>query len=377
MQEKLTSLITPNNLLSYSNGCYEVGNLLFELSKQGYKRLIIPSRGAYPFYEGALTALRFLIGAWETHLLRIKYNLWLLPYTSDWGSSEIGLTSGQVRKFWSKILADTIRREKTPFTQFYGDLVSIAGERLTINTSELTLDKFYKQDTDESERFVFIDTAISGKAICEIIDAFNDLNLNDFMIIMIADNGGRSIDSRFKNTIEREKSQGRLVQINVDNIYSEDASPLLNTGISSIVFPSLIEAAFSEISEFQSGGFSGGGIWFIDATAELRETNPIINGIQGIMSSLLHMGIRQVINSQYDEWFEPLVLGHVTQIYENATEKKFDIFDPSSTKQLVYDRLIRRSAPTNDIADVAPSHVVRVNLENKIIGDIIHKAKIS
>lgn len=92
MNEHLKELITSENVLSYSHACITVSDILLDLKKE-YKRLIIPSRGAYPFYNGALTSINFITNS-SSEIMDFDrhFDLWLLPYTSDWGQADINRT---------------------------------------------------------------------------------------------------------------------------------------------------------------------------------------------------------------------------------------------------------------------------------------------
>lgn len=372
MNEHLNQLITPETILSYSNACLEVCDKLLELKDNDFKRLIIPSRGAYPFYSGALTSLHLLNATpLERLSFSIHFNLCLLPYTSDWGQADIDTDSKSIRKFWTKILADSIRKESTPYTSFYNGLVDLIGNRLTINTSDLKVEH-YQNSEIEGEKFIFIDTAISGKAICDIIESFNEFDLKDFFIIMITDCGGKKLKSKYKSIIEKEKQLGRLHQINVKKIYSEDASPLLNTGISSIVFPSLIERAYSEVPEFNNNKFVGAGLWFIDSVSHLKKLYPNINGVRGILSTLNYKGISINLKKE-NKWFEQSVKYDVEQMIKWLGN--FNLLDGESTKKLIYDRIASKEAKLDEEVNVSSSHIIRIDLSSDSITDLLNKTK--
>lgn len=373
MNEFLKELITPENVLSYSKACVDVCDMLLTLKDEDYRRVIIPSRGAYPFYNGALTTLHFLQASpIERMDFRAHFNVWLLPYSADWGqASNPNNSPEKVRKFWSKILADSIRKQSTPFTHFYTNLVDLIGERLTLNTTELKLEKYYKKDTIDNEKFIFIDTGKSGQAICEIIESFKEFNLNDYFIILIADDNGEKIKPNYKKVIQEEINKGKLKQINVNRIYSEDASPLLNTGISSIVFPSLIERAYYEIPEFKKNEFVGAGLWFIDSSSHLREQNPNLNGVQGILATLNYKGISHYFGNE-DLWFKDSTQFDVEKMIEWLGD--FNLRNASYTKQLIYDRIASKTIELKEDVQVSSSHIIRINLPEDVITQIVKKS---
>lgn len=369
MNDQLKTLFTHDNVLSYSEACITLSETLVELNDDNYARVIIPSRGAYPFWSAAQNALY-----WQAKLskdvfkLYREYNLWLVPFTSDWGDADLTIDSRQIRRFWAKIVADSIRNEKSPYTEFYRNVVNTAGKRFTINTSQLFIDKSGLREAVTDEKFVFIDTAVSGRAIAEIIDAFHEFNLKDFFIILIVDDNGSKLRSEYTAIIEKEKAQGRLKQINVSKIFSEDASPLLNHGISSLVFPSLIETAINEVPEFKNNNFVGSGLWFIDSISHLKDTARPLNGIRGIAMNLVHAGISQYLFQEHT-WFSDRVIHDVEMMIEWAGD--FNLFDPTSTNGLFDSRLLARGIKITEKVDVSSSHVVRINLEQGMVNYII------
>ncbi|WP_339886105.1 hypothetical protein [Polaribacter vadi] len=372
MNEKLKNLITPQNILSYSRACVDVCETLMELKDENFKRLVIPSRGAYPFYKGALTSYGVLTKKGiERHDFWSHFDLCLLPYTADYEKSNIDTNSNSIRKFWSKILADTIRKESSPYTHFYNNLVDVAGKKLTLNPTNLKTDKFYNDNIND-EKFIFLDTAISGRAICDIIESFHEFNLKDFFIIMITDSEGSELKSCYKNIIEKEKSLGRLKQINVKKIYSEDASPLLNTGISSIVFPSLMDRAYNEVAEFKNNQIVGAGLWFIDSASHLRMQNPKLNAVRGILFSLKNIGISINLGGK-DTHFEELVKLELEDMIENLGD--FNLDDGNSTKELIYNRIASKETKLEEEVEVSSSHIIRITLNADIITNLIKPLK--
>lgn len=368
MNEAVKTLFFEDNILSYADACICVYEQLDVLRNENYKRLIIPSRGAYPFYNGARQSLHVLCNSYfEIMRWQMHFEETFMPFTSDWGNAKTSFTSNEVRRFWVRVLADSIRNEKTPYSEFYNLLVDVAGKNLTINVDQLKLTKYYTKKVIDDDKFIFIDTAKSGRAISEIIDAFYDFGITDFYVILIVDNNGYSLDARYKSIIEREKQRGKLKQINVANIFSEDASPLLNTGISSVVFPSLIEAVINEVAEFRNNNIAGAGVWFIDSASHLRKSNSNLNAVRAIIAQYIYTGINYRLND-IPKWFSDQIEHNNAMIIECLGS--FNLFDPSFTKTIVYDRILSVNTNFSDDVDVSSSHVIRVNLDTSIIKSI-------
>jgi len=371
MNEYLRQLITPSRVLSYAEACIETMDVLLKLKNENFSRVVIPSRGAYPFYSCAIDSLHFY-GIKNSEKFKIinYFNEWLMPFTSDWGDSKISLESKNIRMFWSKVLADCIRQKKTPYTDFYESLVDFVDAKYTINITGLKFRNINRLSGDK--KFIFIDTAISGRAVSEIIESFVELNLNYFHIIMITDEEGKKLKKAYKNIIEREKRRGRLTQINVEKIFSEDASPLLNSGISSIVFPSLIENLYHNIPEFYRDKCIGAGVWFKDSISHLSGSGTTLNGVRGTLAVMLWSVMRHCVYGD-DTFFEQNVNTNVEKMINGLGT--LNIFDAKSTKTLVYDRFASQGVQMEEKVSLSSSHVIRVELNQNDIKGLIKKAK--
>jgi hypothetical protein len=362
MNENIKNLITYENIKSYSDACISLNEILITKMDE-YNLLIIPSRGAYPFYRLAKTSSYSLGSKIDAAKINNHYQVWLLPYTADWGNAKIQADGKKIRAFWSKVLFDTIQKKTSPYTSFYENIVQSLQDKITFNPSKCNLS--IKNKTD---KFIFIDTAISGRAICNILEAFDDLNIKNYFIILIAQNNGDDLKREYREIIESKISLGNLELIKVSEIFSEDASPLLNGGISSMVFPSLIERACDEIQEFQNNQYCGAGLWFIDSVSNLYGTD--LNGIRGIIHSLLNYGIRANFNeTNSDKILKQNTEFLAGQIISNAAN--FNLFDPENTKLLIKNRIKSKNINFKDDIYVTGSHVVRMDLDNKIVKEII------
>lgn len=373
MNERIFELFTAENIKSYSKACIDLSDMLNILSEEDYKILIVPSRGAYPFVNGAehyeiMTSKVTRIS--ERYYVKIKK--WLLPFTADWGGGSSDINSKEVRLFWTKIIADTFNKENTIYMQLYKNIISDVGEYLTINTTELLL----KPEGRKNDKFIFVDTAISGRAICEIIEGFHKNNLDNYYIILLIDDEGNSLKSNYLKIIENEKKRGKLFCIKVKKIFSEDCSPLLNGGISSIVFPNLIKSVFNSHSEFANSNCVGGGIWFIDSMSHLIDYEPILNGVRGSVASYIHMGLEQFIEDRKGSFFNDENFKELNYRLQQEI-KNFNIFDQQNTKRLVYDRINKRNTNFKDEkkVDVSSSHVIRINFSDKYLENFIKKVK--
>lgn len=371
INQKIKDLITPETIKSYAKACLDIGLLLPELFDNGYQTIVIPSRGAYPFYDGANSA-NWLWNSFSKksyYDYHSKHRIWLLPFTSDFGDTSLKIESSNIRRFWSRVLSDFIKGNESIYTRYYETLVEELGLKLTINTSELLLKKELSNHKKTDQRFIFIDTVISGRAICEIIQAFKDCNLTNYYIIAVIDENGDKLKEEYKKIINEESAHGRLKSFYVDKIFSEDASPLLNSGITSIVFPSLMEQTFFEIKEFRENNIVGAGLWFIDSISHLKYKNPTLNGVRGTLSVLIFSSIQQQLYSE-EIFFDEFVRHSVDEMISDLGS--INLFSGESTVDLIYNR-IRRGTQITEKVTATSSHVVRIDLHQNDINSIVER----
>ncbi|WP_113639248.1 hypothetical protein [Nubsella zeaxanthinifaciens] len=366
MNEKLLEIITPSAVISYADACFKLCDKMLELQKQNYNNFIIPSRGAYPFYYYTYHVYNhFRTSFLDLHTFNTKRKVWLLPFTSDWGNADLEMTSEQSRRFWVKVLDDFLNKRSTPFTSFYRLMVDELAPRFAINTWELLpSERFLNND---SEGFVFLDTVVSGRAICEIISALKEFDVKDYYLILIIDENGKKLDANYETIINNEIANGRAEIIYVQKIFSEDASPMLNHGISSMVFPSLMEEAISTVHDFKNENFIGAGLWIGNSITHIYNTT--LNAVRGTLFDLICRGIRfKLTNGPI--YFNESILDDVSQMIQYAGN--FNLFDQDYTRRIV-SRRIQKEVGLVDQITASSSHVLRTELKNDCLSSL--KAK--
>jgi hypothetical protein len=371
-EHKLLNELSVENLDSYAEACISLFDALEGLMKSGFTNLVIPSRGAYPFYSFATSIAKMTMRQFlDFHLYHTGMKVLLLPFTSDWGDATVGLNSAKARGFWVKILNDILNQRISPHTIYYESIVNQLGGRFKVNNMWSLPGRFYQGNNATS--FVFLDTIVSGQAICEIITSFKEQGITDYFVIGIADNDGAGIKAEYNQIIHAEIAAGRMKLIRVKRIFSEDTSPLLNTGICSMVFPSLIQMAYDQIPDFQKDGLVGGGLWFIDVMKNLY--GQPIYGVRGIALTLVDFTIRGKLIDPLPH-FEEFAAHEVQHMVDISGE--YEILDGETTKRIVFSAIADDDGNIpNDSFDVTSSHVVRVTLEEdyalKFIEDVNNK----
>jgi hypothetical protein len=358
MNEQLSTLLTPENVLSYADACIQMCDILIDLQKNGYYNIVIPSRGVYPFYYHSGSVYYALKSSkFDYSEFRRKQRVWLLPFTSDWGNASLDTSSYQSRRFWVKVLHDVLNKHRTPFTYYYQCLARYLGPRYNVNIDKVLPSRGFLDNV--AEGIVFMDTVVSGRAISEIIQSFHEFNIRNYFLILMIDANGEKLEPAYASVIYREQSAGKAKLIFVKKIFTEDASPLLNSGICSMVFPSLMEDAVDQIPEFKHNNLTGGGLWFINAVTHLYGTD--LNAVNGIGLQLINDGIRYHLRDDH-EHFDDKINSYV-EIMQQVS-KDVNLFDQASTKEIFENRLPEELL-TYDTIDISSSHVIRVDLSGQ------------
>ncbi|MDF5690316.1 hypothetical protein [Aquirufa aurantiipilula] len=352
---KLENLLTYDNVKSYANAISQVGETLYWAQNEGYTKIVMPSRGAFPFYyKGLLYYYNFCKSRKDFVAYSLKFNKLYLPFTADLGSSinNSQFDSSSIRRFWVKLLADQIHNYTTPYTKYYNHLVSTVGNGLGLNTTPLIPNNNFQKG---EKKFLFIDTAISGRAITEIMQSFDENYLDYFIILIVGHNGNR-LEERYSRIINEKIAHSKLKLIKTTNIFSEDTTPILNSGISSLVFENIIDITLSEISEFKNNNLFGCGLWYLNSVANIYGTD--LNYIRGVLDYLINRFIDEILNSRTYNKIE----------FEDSSSdiikvnQKYDILNQETTRNIVMSNIKSKS---NLIT--TGSHILRVSLDHEIV----------
>jgi len=240
--------LNAENLNSYANACVEIGTYLDYFYSEGYSELLMPSRGAYPFLMGAMASRAF--DSSEGFFQDIT----CLPLTADISSSDSNFDSAkEIRRFWVKVYSSMLNNRDDVFSRFYTAVSEIGGR--DCSNLLLTLKKRSKDD-----KVLLIDTVISGRASATILDAFDEFGIKDYHAFLVVDSNGEKLREPFKSRLEEACKNDKAVLIPVSRLFTEDRSPAIS-GISSIVYPSLMKIAAESLGCFSDFGLVGAGIW--------------------------------------------------------------------------------------------------------------------
>ncbi|WP_298609035.1 hypothetical protein [uncultured Thiothrix sp.] len=241
MSDTWDSIFNVENVEGYFRASEELLIYLKVLIEEGYTGVVIPSRGVLPIYRLAKNIWFNDLKAMPNRDDRVaeKYK-WstspimspvIIPFSADPKDAKEDTKS--IRKFWSCVLAALVlRKGDDKFLLFYRFLV----ENVAKKSWESVLPRKLP-----NEKFIFIDTVVSGRAIVEILDSLESIGLNDFYLILVVDENGERIKENYLTKIEKYESEGRCQRIKVKNLFTEDRGPAVS-GVWSLVYPKIMSS---------------------------------------------------------------------------------------------------------------------------------------
>jgi len=258
--------LTRDNVLDLSLGCISAAETIKEAYDSGYDSLIIPSRGACPIYNGIKNALiekakedpdyeKFLkavdvppflkkhpyIGKLSEKEAR-RFKIIPYPLTAD-----VHLSENLLNRYYTDLdhVTDAIRKYGAKvISKFLQD----PEERL--NSDEFTFLLFvhnevenrkgvadYYKKLNKIKKPILLDTVISGRAMTTVMEALDSFGI-DYHAIAIIDREGEKLRKEYRKKIEERERLGKLTQIPVKRIISEDRGASL-LGVSACIYPEL------------------------------------------------------------------------------------------------------------------------------------------
>ncbi len=286
----LENIFSKENIKKYSEACLDLAVQIPESRKnwkhRNFDTLIIPSRGAFPFFLGMVYSLDKLkkfegvqeefynnLGAQNTINSLLPKNLelkgkdirtLLIPFTADLNISKIYPDQNndefiyKTRKYWANVTKsfslEPSEREKDPYFRAFTDLIlrDIEGKE--------ELAKEY-ECFPRAKGFSIIDTVISGRASNDILKSFDEL-IEDPKLVpsasLIIDENGEKLKSKYSQYLYSKVP--KLVDIHyIPRIVSEDKGASF-LGVAAVIYPSIMKQSLNSRyngKEF----FIGAGSW--------------------------------------------------------------------------------------------------------------------
>lgn len=335
--------LTIDIVKSYADACRQLHDYIAVLRTEGYDLLVVPSRGAHPFLDGANSYAHKLRADRYTDFTAPP--LWpieelYLPFTADIGT-DVPVLPSEVRGYWARTLAAIIRRDhKDVAYRFYEFLRGMAGE-LAIGSTQIR--------GGQSGKFIFVDTVQSGQAIAEIFTAFNRYGLTNCHFLLLLDQRGDRLKPDHARLIDQMVAERRATVIHVDKIFTEDEGPSMS-GIWTVTFPDLMIAAKKMLPELADAQETAAGLYYHEVSKRPDGSNVDFTVSNAILATLLFSAVRnndRTTASFLDEF--------KTHIDRNKLQRQ------EITRQIAHP-LVARNLPI-DTTDVSGSHVIRAYMK--------------
>jgi hypothetical protein len=149
----------------------------------------------------------------------------------------------------------------------------------------------------ESERFLFIDTVVSGRAVSEIVEAFDAEGLDQIHYILLLDENGAAMKPPYAARIHALAAAGRATLIKVPSLFTEDQGPAVS-GIWSVVVPKLMELARNEPG--MSDGFVGAGLYYHEVQQRPDGSNVEVTKAIAMLGQILFAATRVAFDPDDD-----------------------------------------------------------------------------
>ncbi len=291
----LEKIFSKENLKKYSKACLDLAVEIPDSRKnwkhRNFDTLIIPSRGAFPFFLGMVYSLNKLkkfggvheefyqnLGAQNMINSLLPKNLelkggvngkgirtLLIPFTADLNISKIFPDKDndeliyKTRRYWANVTKSFYlkpsEREKDPYFKSFMDLIL-----RDIEGREELARKY--ENFPKAKGFSMIDTVISGRASNHILKSFDEL-IDDPNLIpsasLIIDEDGQKLKPEYSQYLHSKESEGLVDMYKIPRIVSEDKGASF-LGVAAVVYPSVMKESLDfkyDDKEF----FIGAGNW--------------------------------------------------------------------------------------------------------------------
>lgn len=239
--------LTYDDFKNYYDGVVEINAVMQKLKNYGYKNLVIPSRGVCPIKLIAdklqFSTIRKISSEENSPKFYIEEvfgdnfgEIWL-PFTAQTGVNTEDDNSKEIRLNWCIVLKSILEGKESINYKVYNILSDLIGR-----TYGHTKCRVYK-----NAPFIFLDTAISGRATVEIIESLLQLGLTNFKMIIAVDDNGEKLKSNYKTKLVGEY-QKYVELVYFKNLFTEDLGPA-STIVTGVIYPNLTKSLKSIYKE--------------------------------------------------------------------------------------------------------------------------------
>lgn len=363
--------ITFDDMHSFAWACIKLYETLVDLELRGFGTLVIPSRGTFPFTKH-LFAIHQKWALKRTEKSKILHGLSTpfrnseitLPFTADSrliDSIPGNPVSKQIRNFWVRVLKAWLQGDLGAPELLYYQYVQedIFGINVGRNASI----------TKPSNRFVFVDTVVSGRAVTEIEQSMREHGLTDSHYVLLVDEGGNSMAPQYKRIIDSWVNEGRATIIPVANLFTEDRGPGI-TGSWCLVAPQLMEAGAQLLPGFAGTQVVGAAAGFIRVQHSATLDNQAMTLTNGSFNTLIHTLIDgELFETGSDFSAAKYFYQNLITELEAYKHHGFGPLDTEETSRIAKNSLLAKEsiavmgtpiqANVEDV-DVSGSHVIRI-----------------
>ncbi len=255
--------LTQDNFLDLALGCIEAVETIKEAYDSGYDSLILPSRGACPIYNGSAKVL-YELAKVDNNYERFYENITVPPFLRRHPqkgkakdrkfqvipyplTADVHIDENILKKYGVTLdeVTDSIRRYGAKVISTFMDEPHIRSKNEEFSFLYFLLNEVekrhdvaeYYRNLERIKKPVILDTAISGRAITTITEAFDNLGV-DYHTIVIADRNGRRMRDPYKTELEKKEREGKATIIPVERIISEDRGAAF-LGVIGVIYPDL------------------------------------------------------------------------------------------------------------------------------------------
>ncbi len=401
----LEEIFSEQNILAYAGACLDLAVKVPESRMaHNFDTLVIPSRGAVPFFLGMTYALDEISQLSSDHnqfyedlgvqsliapLLPEKskvarsisgkdLRVLLVPFTADlniekYDSKEDNTEfTTKTRKYWANVTASFLepsqKRMNDPYFRSFTDVVLKEIEQRQ-NVAEAY------ENFPQIKRFSLIDTVISGRAASDILRAFDELSVerkNEDLLpdaFLIIDESGAKLKPEFLRYLRKYEVEGQIKSMYpIPRIVSEDEGASL-LGVSAVVYPSIMKAS-KELYVGEKPFFVGAGSWRLDNELGGRD-NVYASNFNRFMNL-----VYRAIDAKY-----------VTEFQGKAESNEMDAFRQERTDFIKYgneNRILGKHDAETAVLKLSPkyhiegayetgSHVVHVPFNKNSTHDLVTK----
>jgi hypothetical protein len=297
----LETTFSDAKILAYSKACIDLAESVYKLREadKDFNTLIIPSRGAVPFFLGLVHTLSKKAEKCKEHrrfyhdigvhdilapLIEVahdigrkpqgkKLRVLMAPFTADLNVQSIypGESNDEytkkTREYWANVIASFYKpqseRRCDPYLNSFLEILTSIEDRPDIAN--------VYADFPTIKRAGMIDTVISGRASNDILTSFDSLaeeNANENLkphAFLIVDQNGDKLYPRYNRYLQQKRDAGQAELYCIPSILSEDEGAALE-GVVATIYPSIMKASKSlslGADPFKKEFFLGAGSWHI------------------------------------------------------------------------------------------------------------------